>query len=119
MATDATLDKALLAQIPLEWERVFPSDYERLIHFRAWFNQQFPTFELYLEDVWNEYAEGETWLAYILRSLTTLNETEPLAFDKYTNARDAKGVWHLGDYYETEITLRDLNTLVRFMQENV
>jgi hypothetical protein len=72
--------------------------YERLNNVRNWVNAHFPTFELYLEDVWNDHVPGETHFEYILRSRKTLDETPALGYDIYKNHQDTNGVWHLDDY---------------------
>jgi len=66
--------------------------------FRAWFNVTFCYLDCFLEDAWNEHAEGETRLEYYVRSPKSKQEVGPLAYDSYSNHCDAKGVWHLGAY---------------------
>lgn len=96
-----------------------PGDlYQRLNALRDWTNQQFPDFELYLEDAWNERTPGETHFEYILRSRKTKNETDVIGYDRYKNHRDAKGVWHLDDYIDSVQLMADLQPLVDFMLEN-
>lgn len=95
-----------------------PDLYQNLNALRAWFNAQFPEFELYLEDVWNDRLPGKTCFEYIVRSRLTKDETEPLAFDQYTNHRDAKGVWHLGDYEQSIVLMTDLTPVVHFVTAN-
>ncbi len=77
--------------------------YTRLNQLRDWFNSQTDSYDLYLEDVWNDNADGETHFEYILRSLITKDETVALAADIYVNHKDANGVWHLGDYQHSHI----------------
>jgi hypothetical protein len=95
-----------------------PDVYVQLNAVRDWVNAQFPDFELYLEDVWNERQEGETWFEYILRSRRTLNETDVLGYDVYQNHRDAKGVWHLDDYVRSERLFDDPALLLDFIKAN-
>jgi hypothetical protein len=92
--------------------------YEQLNILRDWVNVQYPDFELYLEDVWNENAEGETHFEYILRSRRTLNEIGPLGYDVYKNHRDAKGVWHLDDYQYSVRLIHDPQVILDFIAEN-
>lgn len=92
--------------------------YKQMNALRDWFNEQFKTFDLYLEDVWNENTDGETHFEYILRSLHTLDETPVLAFDVYSNRQDTKGVWHLGDYSHTVINIKNADLIVEFMQHH-
>ncbi len=77
--------------------------YTRLNQLRDWFNNQYTTYNLYLEDVWNDNADGETHFEYIVRSLVTKDETVALAVDIYLNHQDANGVWHLGDYQHSTL----------------
>lgn len=77
--------------------------YTNLNALRDWVNTTFPGVELYLEDVWNDNALGETHFEYILRSRQTFEETPPLAADVYTNRQDLGGVWHLGDYQSSHL----------------
>ncbi|MCA9841146.1 MAG: hypothetical protein KC475_03415 [Cyanobacteria bacterium HKST-UBA03] len=72
--------------------------YDRLTAFRSWFNAHVANYELYLEDEW---YDGYTVIEYLLRSLDTLSSSAALAGDRYSNQRDAKGVWHLGTYRDT------------------
>ncbi|MEB3245165.1 MAG: hypothetical protein VKJ06_04170 [Vampirovibrionales bacterium] len=72
--------------------------YDAINALRDWINLNLPDFECYLEDVWNEREDGQTWIETILRSRRTFNETDPLAYDAYLNQKDDKGVWHLGQY---------------------
>jgi hypothetical protein len=103
---------------------VSPSElYDRLETLRSAFNKGFQhRFELYLEDEWNEYVEGETWLDYRLRSLRTLDEFPKLASDAYLNHQDAGGVWHLGSYQCTHVhfedTLERRQALHRFLESH-
>jgi len=92
--------------------------YQQMNALRDWFNQQFPTFDFYLEDVWNDNVPGETHFEYILRSRHTLNETPVLAYDVYSNHQDAKGVWHLGDYQTTTIHTKAIQGIIDFMTAN-
>lgn len=92
--------------------------YVQLNALRDWVNANYPDFELYLEDVWNERTEGETHFEYILRSRKTLNETELLGYDIYKNHRDAKGVWHLDDYVSSVKLIEDPQPLLDFIREN-
>jgi hypothetical protein len=88
-----------LAVAMLGWLTLAHADlYTRLNALRDGFNARVANYEIYLEDTWNERTPGETHLEYILRSLDTRNETEPLAWDVYLNRQDAKGVWHLEAY---------------------
>lgn len=89
--------------------------YTNLNAVRDWVNATFPAVELYLEDVWNEHAEGETHFEYILRSRKTLEETPVLAVDVYHNHRDEKGVWHLGDYMESRELVPLVETVRAFL----
>jgi hypothetical protein len=96
-----------------------PEDaYTRMNALRDWFNQTFPTFEFYLEDVWNEYISGETHFEYIIRSRDTREETGPIAYDVYLNHQDTKGVWHLDDYQTTVITTASPDLICTFLNTN-
>jgi hypothetical protein len=92
--------------------------YVQLNALRDWVNANYPDFELYLEDVWNERTDGETHFEYILRSRQTLNETELLGYDIYKNHQDAKGVWHLDDYVSSVRLLTDPMPLLDFIRDN-
>jgi hypothetical protein len=92
--------------------------YVQLNALRDWVNAHYPTFELYLEDLWNEKAAGETHIEYILRSRKTLNETEVLGYDIYKNHQDAKGVWHLDDYVSSIRLIDDPAILLDFIHKN-
>jgi hypothetical protein len=92
--------------------------YVQMNALRDWVNNQYPDFELYLEDVWNEHADGETWFEYILRSRKTLNETPMLGYDIYKNHRDAKGVWHLDEYVSSVRLVDDPEALLEFIRAN-
>lgn len=92
--------------------------YVQLNALRDWVNANYPDFELYLEDVWNERTPGETHFEYILRSRITLNETDVLGYDIYKNHQDAKGVWHLDDYVKSVRVIDDPSELIAFIQEN-
>ncbi|MDX2084885.1 MAG: hypothetical protein SFZ03_05795 [Candidatus Melainabacteria bacterium] len=110
-----------LNQLPVQFqERVLcaASRYDGLNQFRAWMNEHFPDFELYLEDVWNDPEAGFTRIEYILRSLKTLNETPPIGYDRYYNHRDGGGVWHLDDYLDTTLLITDPLVLLNFVKEN-
>lgn len=95
-----------------------PDLYVQLNALRDWVNANYPGFELYLEDVWNERTEGETHFEYILRSRKTLNETDVLGYDIYKNHRDAKGVWHLDDYVSSVRLIDDPQILLDFIKAN-
>lgn len=95
-----------------------PDFYTQLNALRDWVNANYPDFELYLEDVWNEKAEGETHFEYILRSRKTLNETELLGYDVYKNHRDSKGVWHLDDYQYSIRLIQDPKVILDFIKAN-
>jgi hypothetical protein len=95
-----------------------PDVYVQLNTLRDWINANYPDFELYLEDVWNEKQEGETHFEYILRSRKTLNETGLLGYDVYRNHRDAKGVWHLDDYQYSVRLIQDPEVILKFIAEN-
>jgi hypothetical protein len=75
-----------------------PIVYDQMNALRDRFNQLGSRFDLYLEDNWNDPVPGETHFEYRLRSLDTKDDLGPLGIDVYTNRRDGKGVWHLGDY---------------------
>ena len=92
--------------------------YVQLNALRDWVNAHYPDFELYLEDVWNERQEGETWFEYILRSRKTLNETDVLGYDVYKNHRDAKGVWHLDEYTHSVRLIDTPHSLIEFIRAN-
>jgi hypothetical protein len=85
---------------------------------RDWVNAQYPNFELYLEDTWNERVNGETHIEYILRSRRTLNETDVLGYDVYQNHRDSGGVWHLGDYTHSVRLFSNPSELYDFIEAN-
>jgi hypothetical protein len=93
-------------------------DYDILNTLRSWVNENVFDVELYLEDVWNEYVPGETWIEYILRSLNTKNETDRLGYDVYKNHQDAKGVWHLDEYVKTVRLIQNADALVAFISAN-
>lgn len=95
-----------------------PDVYVQLNALRDWVNQHYSDFELYLEDVWNEHVEGETWFEYILRSRRTLNETRVLGYDVYKNHQDQKGVWHLDDYVSSVRLIEEPEELLTFIREN-
>ena len=92
--------------------------YKALNAFRDWFNQHFEGFEVYLEDVWNDNAPGETHFEYIVRSKITKNETPPLAADVYSNHQDERGVWHLGDYQHSKRSSHTSQSVIEFIQQN-
>lgn len=90
--------------------------YHRLIDARNAFNMLFAKeFDCYLEDEWNEYAEGETWIEYRIRSLITKDEFPPIASDIYLNHQDEGGVWHLGDYQHSLVKLTTFEELALFL----
>ncbi|MEM0952391.1 MAG: hypothetical protein AAGI66_09675 [Cyanobacteria bacterium P01_H01_bin.74] len=93
----------------------YTDPYDGMNAMRHWVNDHFDGFELYLEDEWNVRTEGETHLEYILRSRKTLNETAVIAYDAYYNHRDAKGVWHLGNYIQTVVLMHDRSILAHFL----
>ena len=95
-----------------------PDIYVQLNALRDWVNANYPDFELYLEDVWNDHQPGETWFEYILRSRVTLNENGMLGYDVYKNHQDAKGVWHLDDYVRSERLIDTPQPLLDFIREN-
>lgn len=95
-----------------------PDVYVQLNALRDWINANYPDFELYLEDVWNEHVPGETRFEYILRSRRTLNETRVLGYDIYKNHQDAKGVWHLDEYVSSVRVVDDAEELLAFMRQN-
>lgn len=95
-----------------------PDIYVQLNALRDWVNLNYPDFELYLEDVWNEKKAGETHFEYILRSRVTLNETDVLGYDIYKNHQDAKGVWHLDEYVSSVRLIRDPAILLSFIVAN-
>jgi hypothetical protein len=103
----------------------FPKDpasadlYTRLNEARTWFNANVQGFTMILEDVWNETAEDQTTIDYQLRSLTTKDESPPLASDVYANRRDANGVWHLEAYQQSVLFLdADLSMVRSFLLAN-
>jgi hypothetical protein len=99
--------------------REAPDLYTGLNRLRDWTNRQFPDFELYLEDVWNDRTPGETHFEYILRSRKTYNETDPIGYDIYKNHQDKGGVWHLDDYVSSVLLMDDpAAELVAFIQAN-
>ena len=106
MLEQGLTQEALEATIA-EFKRFLSDDskdlYTRLNEARDWFNANHEGFELYLEDEWDVYKEGETWFDYNLRSLVTKDELPPLASDVYTNHRDEGGVWHLGEYQSSHL----------------
>jgi hypothetical protein len=93
--------------------------YARLNLARTWFNANVQGFTMILEDVWNETAEDQTTIDYQLRSLTTKDESPPLASDVYGNRRDTSGVWHL-EAYQRSVLLVDaeLSWVRTFLLEN-
>jgi hypothetical protein len=112
---DATAARAAL----IDLLQSSPDIYVQLNAVRDWINANYPDFELYLEDVWNDHQEGETWFEYILRSRKTLNETGMLGYDVYKNHRDTKGVWHLDDYVRSVRLFDDPAVLLNFIRENL
>jgi hypothetical protein len=90
--------------------------YHRLNQARDWFNASVSGFEIYLEDEWNVYAEGQTYFDYCLRSLETKDELPPLASDIYLNHQDAGGVWHLGAYQSSYLRIDDWNHVLYFLK---
>jgi hypothetical protein len=105
----------------------FPTDegasadlYTRLNQARAWFNNNVQGFSMILEDVWNETVEGQTTIDYQLRSLTTKDESLPLASDVYANRLDANGVWHLEAYQQSVLRVdAELSGVRAFLVANV
>ena len=93
--------------------------YKRLNATRDWFNANVPGFDLYLEDAWNDYEEGETWFEYNLRSLDTYNETAPIAFDVYKNHQDSGGVWHLDDYQYSRLEIASPEAILDFPENKL
>ena len=87
--------------------------YTRLNQAREWFNTNVKGFSMILEDVWNETLEGQTTIDYQLRSLTTKDESLPLASDIYGNRLDAKGVWHVEAYQQSVLRVDEELSLVR------
>jgi|GEM_PF-5395435 len=78
--------------------------YTRLNKARDWFNTFYAgEFQIYLEDEWDVYIEGQTWFDYNLRSLKSKDELPPLASDVYLNHQDNNGVWNLGDYQSSHV----------------
>jgi hypothetical protein len=92
--------------------------YTRLVEARAWFNTHGVTgYEIYLEDQWDEYSEGETRIEYILRSLLSKDEMpQAFAYDAYHNHRTEKGVWHLGDYRASHLVVASVQPLLTFIR---
>ncbi len=90
--------------------------YTRLNQARNWFNANVSGFEIYLEDEWDVYEEGQTWFDYNLRSLKSKDELPPLASDVYLNHRDEMGVWHLGDYQSSHLRLQDWGRIKHFLE---
>ena len=109
--TDAELHEALQRQLHSSEDL-----YVALNNTRNWVNAHCPDVELYLEDVWNEHAAGETWFEYILRSRKTLDELPPIGYDVYKNHQDAGGVWHLDEYVKSVRLLDDAEPLVAFIR---
>lgn len=100
-------------------KQLYSSDdlYEALNNTRNWVNANLgDEFELYLEDVWNDHQEGETWFEYILRSRKTYDETPPIGYDIYKNHQDGRGVWHLDDYVRSVRLVDDAAPLVDFIR---
>ncbi len=118
MMTDGRPDEAAAREAMRECLESSPDVYVQLNALRDWVNAHYPDFELYLEDVWNERQEGETWFEYILRSRKTLNETDVLGYDIYKNHRDAKGVWHLDEYVSSVRLMDDPQALITFLRAN-
>jgi hypothetical protein len=94
--------------------------YTRLVEARAWFNTQgVGGYEIYLEDQWDEYSEGETRIEYILRSLLSKDEMpQAFAYDAYSNHRTEKGVWHLGDYRASHLVVTSVQPLLTFIRQD-
>ncbi len=90
--------------------------YTRLNQARNWFNAHVQDFEIYLEDEWNVYEEGQTWFDYNLRSLLSKDELPPLASDVYLNHQDDGGVWHLGDYQSSHLRIDSWETVEHFLK---
>lgn len=92
--------------------------YDKLNALREYINQYCAGVEAYLEDEWNVYAPGQTWIEYRLRSLKTLEETEVWGADVYLNKQDSKGVWHLLDYQETQVFFNHPDCLIPFLTQH-
>jgi hypothetical protein len=93
--------------------------YTRLNQSRAWFNANVQGFTMILEDVWNETVEDQTTIDYQLRSLTTKDESLPLASDVYGNRRDEGGVWHLEAYQHSVLLVdAELSVVRAFLLAN-
>ncbi len=90
--------------------------YTRLNQMRDWFNAHVEGFEIYLEDEWNHYQEGQTWFDYNLRSLISKDELPPLASDVYLNHQDEGGVWHLGDYQSSHLRITSWEPIIHFLK---
>jgi hypothetical protein len=118
MSTSAQPDEQQAYQAMQACLQGSPDIYVQLNALRDWVNTHYPTFELYLEDVWNEKVQGETHFEYILRSRQTLNETDLLGYDIYMNHQDAKGVWHLDDYVSSVRLIDDPAVLLDFIRAN-
>ena len=83
--------------------------------FREWVNEHLKNYEIYLEDEW---YDDKTTIEYTFRCLDTLNIII-FAADEYSNHRDEKGVWHLGDYRRSEWLLTPVwDHLEQFINEN-
>lgn len=83
--------------------------------FREWVNEHLKNYEIYLEDEW---YDDKTTIEYTLRCLDTLNILI-FAADEYSNHRDEKGVWHLGDYRRSEWLLKPVwEHIQSFIKEN-
>jgi hypothetical protein len=113
---DASASKAIVENLQTLLLNEAEDLYTRLNQARNWFKANVSGFEIYLEDEWDVYEEGQTWFDYNLRSLQSKDELPPLASDVYLNHRDDKGVWHLGDYQSSHLRLHDWGRIQHFLE---
>jgi hypothetical protein len=95
-------------------ERIYVS----LNQLRDWVNHHIEGVELYLEDVWHERIPHKTCFEYLLRSLRTKDETDPIGYDCYSHHQDSQGVWHLGHYEYSTYLMPDLTPLILFLRHH-
>ena len=92
-----------------------PDLYKALNDYCKWFNNAIENYQFILDDEW---FEGKTTIEYQLRSLDTFNIVS-LAVDNYENHKDNSGVWHLGNYQNTQwLVPEPLQNIHIFIKQN-